>query len=730
MGCRGPTSGEPYDPAFPFTSTRQKPGTSSRMTDVCLVQMPYALVNRPSLGLSLLKSYLETAGLSTRILYANILFAEEIGLDVYRAVEESPPHDLLGEWTFSEAAFGAGWGDPDAYFRLIARSFGDAHMKVLRRFHPGVDLKQLFLLLRQRAVDFVDRCARDIIDRSPRIVGCTSMFHQQVASLALLRRVRQLDPNVITMLGGANCEGPMGRKTAELFPWVDFVNSGEADAYIGSFCRRLVDTGLPAGVEELPEGLFGRARRRASDAPPRNGPRRLPLAGEAAEGRTAPRAVVHNLDATAVPSFDEYFEAFAKSSFIDYVTPTLPIETSRGCWWGQVSHCTFCGLNSSGIVFRSKSPDRVLFEMRYLSDRHGVRRFETADEILDMAFLKTVLPRLADETPYTIFYEVKSNLKRDQLEVLAKAGVREVQPGIENLHDEMLKLIAKGNTGLMNIQFLKWAAELGMRVGWNFLFGAPGECDHWYQEIAERVPLLHHLQPPGCVSRIGYHRFSPYHDDPARFGISLDPRRAYGHVYPVAAENLRDLAYYFEDYGDRSRGEIEPALPGHDRPGLRAAAAAIRRWRHAFYSSTRERPVLVAEPSSAGLLVRDTRLVATAREHRLEPMPATVLRLCRTAATEASLRSSLDATAGRTISSAELHDTLSDLQNRKLILQDRGRFLSVVLDTMRPLPTHAESAAGEIRTVDFARHFAARSLARECIRLPQDVPVPELFSVS
>ena len=65
------------------------------MTDVCLVQMPYALVNRPSLGLSLLKSYLETAGLSTRILYANILFAEEIGLDVYRAVEESRPHDLL-----------------------------------------------------------------------------------------------------------------------------------------------------------------------------------------------------------------------------------------------------------------------------------------------------------------------------------------------------------------------------------------------------------------------------------------------------------------------------------------------------------------------------------------------------------------------------------------------------------------------------------------------------------
>src|SRR5262245_57221300 len=166
-------------------------GASSPMTDVCLVQMPYALVNRPSLGLSLLQSYLTKEGLRTEIHYANILFAEEIGLDVYRAVEESAPHDLLGEWTFSEAAFGAGWDDPEAYFRLIARSFGDAHMKLLRRVHPDVDLKKLFLLVRRRAVAFVDRFARELLDRAPRIVGCTSMFHQQVASLAVLRRVRQ-----------------------------------------------------------------------------------------------------------------------------------------------------------------------------------------------------------------------------------------------------------------------------------------------------------------------------------------------------------------------------------------------------------------------------------------------------------------------------------------------------------------------------------------------------------
>jgi radical SAM superfamily enzyme YgiQ (UPF0313 family) len=27
--------------------------------------------------------------------------------------------------------------------------------------------------------------------------------------------------------------------------------------------------------------------------------------------------------------------------------PTLTLETSRGCWWGERAHCTFCGLTKT-----------------------------------------------------------------------------------------------------------------------------------------------------------------------------------------------------------------------------------------------------------------------------------------------------------------------------------------------------------------------------------------------
>lgn len=706
------------------------------MADVRLVQMPYSGVNRPSIGLGLLAAYLDEAELECEVVYANLLFAEEVGLDVYRLVEETPPHDLLGEWTFAEAAFREADPDPAAYFRLAGRSFGGPHVDVLRSTHPDVDLRRLFRAVRRRAVGFVDRAARRVLADRPRIVGCSSMFQQQCASLALLRRVRELNPDVVTMIGGPNCEGPMGRATLELFPWVDYVASGEADGYVGAFCRRLVDEGRPAAGEPLPHGLFGRDAPRCTGAdavaatpPP---PAAVRNASETASppGGGEARGVVLDLDSTAVPVYDDYFRALDASALAPYIVPNLPLETSRGCWWGAKHHCTFCGLSDLGIGFRSKSAERVLEEMRHLAERHGVRRFETVDEILDMAYLRRLLPALAEEEePYAIFYEVKSNLKRAQMELLARAGIRWVQPGIESLHDELLGLFDKGNNGLMNIQFLKWGAELGIRIGWNFLYGAPGESDEWYLEMADRLPLLHHLQPPLGSARIGYHRFSPYHDDPERFGIRLDPCDVYRHVFPVSDEELDDLAYYFDDYADDGRGDIDPTRPGRPRPGLAALRREVSRWRRTFFARTDEPPTLVVERRAEGELeVRDTRPLAVAGHHRLDALPAAVLDACASATTEAGALRRVRAALGAEVSPAAVGEALDELRRRRLVVADGERHLSLVLGERRALPPRSASPGGEIRILDYVRDHAGRSLAKECARPVDEVTVAELFS--
>lgn len=178
---------------------------------ICLVHMPYAAVERPSIGLGILQSALTSAGLTSEVVYANLRFAERVGLSRYKTVEFTPTDVFVGEWTFAGAAFPEFAPDHAAYQRL-------ADLDVCSALVGLEQAWETFWSLRHDAPAFIDELARDILRRRPRIVGAGSTFQQHCASLALLRRIRELDPSVVTLLGGANCESAMGSRHASLLP--------------------------------------------------------------------------------------------------------------------------------------------------------------------------------------------------------------------------------------------------------------------------------------------------------------------------------------------------------------------------------------------------------------------------------------------------------------------------------------------------------------------------------
>jgi ribosomal peptide maturation radical SAM protein 1 len=254
----------------------------------------------------------------------------------------------------------------------------------------------------------------------------------------------------------------------------------------------------------------------------------------------------NDLDSLPTPSFDDYFATLAASPLRSRVRPGLPLETSRGCWWGAVHQCTFCGLNGTSLGYRAKSPGRVLAELDDLAGRYQLSDFEAVDNILDMGYYKSLLPALAqDGRQRRIFYEIKANLNRAQVQALVRAGVTWVQPGIESLHSDVLTLMDKGISGWQNVQLLKWAREFGLRLSWSILWGFPGEKDDWYQDMASWLPALEHLQPPASTPRIRYDRYSVYHEQARRLGLILFPVGAMSLIYPVGPAELDNLAYFF-----------------------------------------------------------------------------------------------------------------------------------------------------------------------------------------
>jgi ribosomal peptide maturation radical SAM protein 1 len=690
-------------------------GVTLPAADLYLVQMPYSTVHTPSIGLGLLKGYAQARGLRGEVLYANLDWAEEIGLDVFLPIQRSQVNDQIGEWTFAGAAFPEHRTDSAELFRLAAATLRSVDVRLLEGVHPGLDAEALFHLVRHLAPGFVDRIARRIVATGARIVGCTSVFQQHCASLALLRRVKALAPEVVTMLGGANCEGEMGLTNHRCFDWLDIVVSGEADAFFGDLCGLLLERGLDLRPEDLPYGVLAPCHR-------------------AREGQgypPAPRAVVTDMDATATPVYDDYFAALEASPLKPFILPGVLVETSRGCWWGEKSHCTFCGLNGSGMAFRAKSPARALAELAALAGRYGIRRLECVDNILDMRYFKAVLPALAGlAEPYHLFYEVKPNLRRDQLEQLAAAGIRWLQPGIESLDDRVLDLLGKGGTGIRNIQLLKWSRELGTRLAWGFLHGVPGEDDDWYLKMAEWVPWLSHLQAPNGFARIRYDRFSPYHMAPERFGIHLSPLRIYRHVYPLAEEDLRSLVYYFEDYSDLSRGDVDPTRPGRPRPGLDAMRRAISQWSRLFWGSPARRPVLVAEDDGQGLTVRDTRPVAVAAEHRLAGVARWLHLACDRGLPADKLVDEVRAASGRmSLSWEELRPHVEDLIERRLVLKLFDRYLALATrPALAEYPSELQVPEGFTDLMGALRARAGTSLARFAKAVPLDQPLAQLFA--
>src|SRR5262249_20230387 len=117
-----------------------------------------------------------------------------------------------------------------------------------RRCYPQSDaatrqFRGAVAALRERIDDWLDEMiATHELDRAG-LVGFTSMFNQNLASFALARKIKQRGGNVTTVIGGANCEYPMGGEIASRAACIDFVFSGPALKSFPQFVQNLVRGG-------------------------------------------------------------------------------------------------------------------------------------------------------------------------------------------------------------------------------------------------------------------------------------------------------------------------------------------------------------------------------------------------------------------------------------------------------------------------------------------------------
>lgn len=515
---------------------------------LALVQMPFAALQLPSIALAQLRKVLEERlgdRLEIRTVYANLDFAEFIGLERHLELTALTAEVKLGEWLFRPFAFPDA-PDNRADFEAFLACHGGVQKNVVDQFMDvrGTLDKWLQQLCNRHALAACDG------------VGFTSMFNQYLPPLALAHRIKQLNPDTITVLGGAVCEAPMGEVLATRVPQIDYVFSGSALVSFPDFIAACLDGGGGASSGMVVEE----------------------------KGQERDINAVVPLDYT---DYLEAFDAFRKVTGFS-ARPVIPFELSRGCWRALKTPCTFCGLNPE-IRYDFMAPEPAVAYLQDLIDRYAQWNpvLEAVDNVMPPRYIREVFPRLRTPPGVTIFYEVRSSMQADDLRVLAEAGVRIVQPGLESLNSRALEFMRKGVDAFENIRFLKACIEEGVYPVWPLLHAIPEEVEvSSLETFHDALPRLVHLPHPSGTIPISIDRYSHYFDHAGEYGFQLQPHPFYATLFPFETAALEQLAYHFVD--TRKDPDYQRAV----RPWTDRVRGRIAEWINRFLYATDDFPQL------------------------------------------------------------------------------------------------------------------------------------------
>ncbi|HEX4049110.1 MAG TPA: RiPP maturation radical SAM C-methyltransferase, partial [Elusimicrobiota bacterium] len=618
---------------------------SSKRLKVALVVMPWIDAAICPLGVASLKAHLQSRGVETDVHYLHLRMADRIGLKLYATLSRNP--ELWPDWFFAYHLFGpGGTGELKGKFEDVAAR--PSFKSFIAR--SRVPRSRWEALLLDDVPAFLEECLAEIPWRQYDLVGFSSTMYSHAACLKLAKGIKERFGRTIAF-GGPNVEGEMGRATIEGCGWIDYVVDGEGEEALLSIVESLGTPGLP---------------------------------GERVTQRTKAGAIVSNEKKPAVldmsslplPDHDDFFKTWRSCRNLADLPVTVTFESSRGCWWGQKQHCTFCGIPDAALVYRVKPAALAASQIWELHRRYQTSRLYATDLIMSLDHIEKLLPALTelrrrDDSDLRIFYETKSNLTRGQIEAFSRAGVCELLAGIESLSSDTLRLMRKGVRAIQNIQTLKWGQACGIKIVWNYLYGFPGENREEYAKAADAILSLTHLQPPSGFGPVRPDRSSPYHERPQDFGLKRPrPDKVYPFLYPRTRFDLNRIAYTFEFAPGDAAARMGPRLA--------AFAERLRFWDEVwpnnFFASRR---------GAESVELFDTRPLREGggmrlREHTLTGLEAFVYRRCETIQTlgevvAASRQRDPSAEAG------EISAILDGMVERRWLWREENLYLSLAV---------------------------------------------------
>lgn len=172
-------------------------------------------------------------------------------------------------------------------------------------------------------------------------------------------------------------------------------------------------------------------------------------------------------------------------------TPVVTMLTSRGCPY----KCIFCSSSSKNSVFgprfRTRSPENVVKEIEYVTQRFGVKQIDILDDnfTLNLERAGKILDLIV-EKKIDIAISFPNGVRADRLtkELVHKmklAGTYRVGIGIESGDEEILKILKKSLDLETVLTAIKWFREENIIVSGFFMLGLPHDTPETMQKTID-----------------------------------------------------------------------------------------------------------------------------------------------------------------------------------------------------------------------------------------------------
>lgn len=537
---------------------------------VALLSMPWALFSRPSVQLSVLKSYVESRdkGLKVHAMHPYLEVARLIGPERYHVLSQDM---WLCESFYAAILFPE---RRESIQRFLSRNCKTGVKKILADFD----------LIAEILGRHLDEMAARQDWNTFNLIGFSVCFNQLFSSLAAARVIKRFTPDLPILFGGSSCIGEGATALIERFPQVDYVAVGEGEESFLACCRFLRHADAP-----LPQSVYCRD-----------------IVARAIEKDTCCEQL-KQLSELPVPDYRDYMSemrhCFGDQPFI----PELPLEFSRGCWWRK---CTFCSLNLQWNGYRFKKAEQVYRELTENAARYECLDFFFTDNALPVNESKKLFSMLAnDDNSYRFFAEIRAIGDPDLLALFRKGGLAAVQVGVEALSTSLLARMRKGTTAMENIAVMKHCQASGIELKGNLITCFPGSTA---DEVEETLAALDFVLPYAPLSDAAFFlgQGSPVACNPANYAVSAMSAHP-GYKAMLPPEILQGMVLPVLGYrGDRQE-QKELWKPVRHK---------IRTWQNFYRKRKRvgnHIPALSFRDGGSFVIIRQERLIGPVLNHRL-----------------------------------------------------------------------------------------------------------------